>query len=63
MGKRSDKHRLKDQGMHQPAGEPGTCRVCGCTDETPCLSEGWPCAWVNKEHTLCTACAPGRKAK
>jgi hypothetical protein len=33
---------------------PGKCRVCGCTDETPCRDDdGNPCAWVDVEHTLC----------
>jgi len=64
MGKRTNKHQLKGQGLYKDQqGQPGVCRVCGCTDETPCLSEGWPCAWANKEHTLCTACASGRKTK
>ena len=30
--------------------KPGTCTVCGCTDESGCL-EG--CGWANAEHTLC----------
>jgi hypothetical protein len=32
---------------------PGTCSQCGCTDDNAC--EGG-CAWVDAEHTLCTAC-------
>lgn len=39
------------------AAGPGTCRECGCTDTTPCLTEGMPCSWVDEEETLCTACA------
>ena len=31
----------------------GTCRVCGCTDATPC-PDG--CGWV--EVDLCSSCAP-----
>jgi len=32
---------------------PGTCRVCGCTDDHAC-PEG--CSWVDRDHTLCSAC-------
>lgn len=35
----------------------GTCRVCGCTHTTPCVTEGRPCAWTDETETLCTACA------
>lgn len=32
------------------------CRVCGCTDEDPCIDgDGLPCAWA--EPDLCTICA------
>lgn len=32
----------------------GTCRICGCTDKTPCVDEFEnPCAWIDAEHTLC----------
>jgi hypothetical protein len=31
------------------------CRVCGCTDVTPCIDAlGQPCAWVGPD--LCSAC-------
>ena len=34
---------------------PGRCRVCGCTETTPChLEHGEPCAWFDREKTLCT---------
>jgi len=39
----------------------GKCRVCGCTDLNPCLSDGGDgnpletCAWVNAERNLCSA--------
>lgn len=39
--------------------EPGTCRVCGCTDGDcrQCIAKtGEPCSWVDAEHTLCSAC-------
>jgi hypothetical protein len=32
----------------------GVCRLCGCTDSTPCLVNGEPCAWVLDD--LCSAC-------
>ncbi len=38
----------------------GVCRVCGCTDDTPC--EGG-CAWTDKTKTLCTVCAVKSKAQ
>jgi len=34
------------------------CRICGCTDSTPCIDgigNGQPCGWVALE--LCSACA------
>jgi len=31
------------------------CRVCGCTENTPCMTEDGPCYWVEKD--LCSACA------
>jgi len=39
-----------------PPGKPvkGTCRICGCTDDTPC--DGG-CSWVDgPKNTLCSAC-------
>jgi hypothetical protein len=33
---------------------PGTCRVCGCTEEHAC--DGG-CSWVDRACTLCSACA------
>ena len=57
MSIRKNKHRLKGQGMHRPQYEQGVCRICKCTDETPCIdSDGIPCAWTDDLHTLCTAC-------
>ena len=39
--------------------ESGVCRKCGCTHETPCVDPtyGSPCAWADKEKTICTVCA------
>jgi ParB/RepB/Spo0J family partition protein len=34
--------------------EPGTCRVCGCTEGDPCDLEDGPCSWANAEKTLCS---------
>jgi hypothetical protein len=53
--------------------EPGTCRICGCTDLKPCRMLPDPerpiagqnlmnCAWVDKSRTLCTNPACLRKA-
>jgi hypothetical protein len=30
------------------------CRVCGCTEMTPCHTDSGPCSWVEKD--LCSAC-------
>ena len=35
------------------------CRVCGCTETTPCLTMGDPCHWVDKD--LCSACQDGNR--
>jgi hypothetical protein len=34
----------------------GTCRICGCTDSTPCLIGFFdePCVWADSTKTLCT---------
>lgn len=32
----------------------GVCRVCGCTDDHPCIDENFHCCvWVDANHTLC----------
>jgi hypothetical protein len=36
--------------------QPGICAACGCDDEHACRPNG--CAWVDLEHTLCSACDP-----
>lgn len=38
---------------------PGTCGVCGCTDDRACRGGCW---WVDKRHTLCSACVPPEAA-
>lgn len=30
------------------------CRLCGCTDDTPCMTPEGPCSWVTKN--TCSAC-------
>lgn len=43
-----------------PAGTPGVCRVCGCTEEdcSGCRARtGEACHWVDETRTLCSACA------
>ena len=32
----------------------GRCRVCGCTEASPCNVEGEACAWFDFDRTLCT---------
>lgn len=49
---------LKD-GKLIALGTRGVCRKCGCTDKDCriCVERtGWPCSWVDEEHTLCSAC-------
>lgn len=39
---------------------PGRCRICGCTDFSPCVLEyededhQLPCGWLDFDHTLCS---------
>ena len=35
---------------------PGICRVCGCTEFSPCVlvSKETTCGWLDSEHTLCS---------
>jgi len=37
---------------------PPKCRVCGCTDTSPCITAAGPCGWA--EPDLCSACAERR---
>lgn len=37
-----------------------TCKRCGCTETTPCLRDGQPCAWMLPD--LCTACLTSEEA-
>lgn len=37
--------------------KPGTCRVCGCTEDRAC--EPFSCTWVDPEQTICSVCVDG----
>lgn len=39
---------------HIPDTSGWRCRVCGCTDLEPCITDEGPCSWVEKD--LCSAC-------
>ena len=34
----------------------GICRVCGCTENSPCVmgSDFETCAWIDEQQTLCS---------
>lgn len=35
----------------------GTCKHCGCTDNTACNHpEHGPCWWIDREHEICSHC-------
>jgi len=36
---------------------PRACRVCGCTDDWPCITDEGPCHWTDEHRDLCSACA------
>lgn len=38
-----------------------TCRECGCTDNSACMTAEGPCRWI--EADLCSACDPKLPAK
>lgn len=38
----------------------GVCRVCGCTESTPCPGG---CAWTDETETLCTTCENKQKRR
>lgn len=45
--------------LHLKSSRPaGICLSCGCTDEQPCDP---PCSWVDRNHTICSACAPPKR--
>ncbi len=38
--------------------ERGVCRVCGCTETSPCFNPKYGyCWWADDTHTLCSHCA------
>jgi len=44
--------------------QPGTCKMCGCTDNDcrVCIRRtGAPCHWINDHHTICSACVEENK--
>ena len=45
----------KPAAKKRPRVTPGRCRKCGCTDYFACQKG---CAWVDAEHTRCSACFP-----
>lgn len=53
--KKSAKANKKAGSVKRKRGRPrkGICRVCGCTETSPCPGG---CAWTDKSQTLCTAC-------
>lgn len=35
----------------------GTCKHCGCTDNTACNHPDYgPCWWIDREHEICSHC-------
>lgn len=38
---------------------PGVCRICECTEFTPCWIEetGETCSWADESRTICNFCA------
>jgi hypothetical protein len=49
-----------DEANGRPDVPSGICRVCGCTDEAACFGG---CSWVDRAHTLCSACDPPPPAR
>lgn len=46
--------RLPDERLHvEPV---RTCRICGCCEYDPCVTDSGTCSWADKD--LCTACLP-----
>ena len=31
------------------------CKYCGCTEHRACVTNGQPCAWLDPNHTVCSA--------
>jgi hypothetical protein len=50
-----EKEKQRAQPKDEPKPKPGTCRFCGCTETTPCnVGVEGACAWVDKQHTVCS---------
>jgi ParB/RepB/Spo0J family partition protein len=43
----------------EPINTGSSCKVCGCTDLTPCVDDDTEeaCSWNDNTHTLCSSCA------
>ena len=38
--------------------QPGTCAICGCTEDNACVhAEVGPCWWIDRKKILCSHCA------
>jgi hypothetical protein len=50
--------------LRRPAPVRGICRICGCTEFTPCIDRrtGEACGWVDEEETLCNSRICTKKA-
>lgn len=58
-----EKAKKKDKRAAKP--KSGVCRICGCTETTPCVDPTIQdvCAWADKTKTLCSACKKKKKQK
>ncbi|WP_240420325.1 hypothetical protein [Paenibacillus periandrae] len=34
------------------------CKVCGCTENTACITKNGACHWINNDEDICSACTP-----
>ncbi len=41
---------------NQRTPQPGRCIVCGCTEKTACIVDGFPCRWADVDRLLCSGC-------
>lgn len=50
-----EKQRTETKADVKPKPKSGTCRFCGCTETRACdVGIEGACAWVDKEHTVCS---------
>lgn len=43
--------------LSQVVATEGTCFVCGCTEDDPCIvPNGGACSWASPDKTVCSAC-------